>query len=98
MTKKEEEMIAHIESWKTSGLTQAKYCKKFGVSLGVFGFWRTKYLKINDEKEHIQFKPIVLDSTPNELSYTITYLNGVSLNVNSSISVHELSKLIRCLD
>jgi len=30
----------HLRRWKSSGLSQAGYCSKYGLSLPSFGYWR----------------------------------------------------------
>ncbi|MGC9196618.1 MAG: IS66 family insertion sequence element accessory protein TnpA [Syntrophobacteraceae bacterium] len=32
----------HIEKWKTSGLTQAEYCRKNGINIRSFYRWKRK--------------------------------------------------------
>lgn len=35
----------HIDAWASSGLTQADYCARQGLSLKTFARWRTNFLK-----------------------------------------------------
>jgi hypothetical protein len=34
---------SHIEAWKASGLKQSRYCRRHGLKLHQFVYWRKKY-------------------------------------------------------
>lgn len=40
---------SHIDGWKTSNLSQERYCKQNGISYAAFGYWRSRLLK---ESQH----------------------------------------------
>jgi len=42
VNKKEKFWIPHIKKWKTSGLSQNKYCKKNNLTLRRFSYWKSK--------------------------------------------------------
>lgn len=51
--------INHISSWKSSGLTQAAYCKKKGLSIGYFSQLVSKNKNnVVVKSELIEIKPI----------------------------------------
>jgi hypothetical protein len=50
MTKRQrdrDKMIAHIERWKVSGLTQSAYCRKAQINHNGFYYWLKKYKEEN---------------------------------------------------
>jgi len=34
--------LGHVEQWRTSGLSQAGYCAREGLSVSAFGYWVAK--------------------------------------------------------
>lgn len=40
-----EEWFNYIELWEKSGKPQAQFCEENSISYGLFGYWRTAYLK-----------------------------------------------------
>ncbi len=40
MVSKSEFWSGHMAAWKSSGLTQAAYCRRHALSLPSFGYWR----------------------------------------------------------
>jgi hypothetical protein len=53
MTKRQRnrnKMFAHIERWRSSGLTQRAYCRKARINHGGFYYWLTQFT------EHIVFE------------------------------------------
>lgn len=40
-----EEWFNYIEAWEKSGKSQTQFCEENNLSYGVFGYWRTAYLK-----------------------------------------------------
>ena len=48
---RESEMFPLIAQWETSGQTRADFCAAHGLSIGVFAYWRNKYLSSNAQKE-----------------------------------------------
>jgi len=95
---KRDEMFGHIKAWENSNLSQLDFCKKNGIALGTFGYWRKRYLRKEKTDTTIKaFKPIKLVAKT-ENNFKITYPNGVFITLSSGIDKNELAKLIRCLD
>jgi hypothetical protein len=98
MIKSRDEMFRHITNWENSNLSQLDFCKKNGIALGTFGYWRKRYLQKEKTETKVKvFKPIKLVAKT-ENNYKITYPNGVCISIPSGVDKNELSKLIRCLD
>jgi hypothetical protein len=64
MTKRQrnrDKMIAHIERWQASGLTQSAYCRKARINHNGFYYWVKKYA---DEKNpgtaNVGFFPVTV--------------------------------------
>ncbi|MFB9067826.1 IS66 family insertion sequence element accessory protein TnpA [Pseudofulvimonas gallinarii] len=36
---------AHVAAWQSSGLSQSAYCRRQGLSLASFGYWRRQLRK-----------------------------------------------------
>ena len=62
-SKKEQYWQQQIRGWETSGLKQQEYCRKNGLALATFSYWRRK-LKEN-EPQAVQFYPLTV---PDEAS------------------------------
>jgi len=98
MMTRRDKMFGYINDWENSNLSQVNFCKKNDISLGTFGYWRTKYLRKEKTDSSVKvFKPIKL-LPRKENNYKITYPNGVCISLSSDIDKYELAKLIRCLD
>ncbi len=41
--KKTDLWSAHVEAWRQSGVSQAEYCRKNGLSHHQFGYWKKKF-------------------------------------------------------
>ena len=44
-----EEMFPLIKKWELSGQTRADFCAAHGLSMGLFSYWRSKYLSLHQE-------------------------------------------------
>ncbi len=68
MTKRQrnrDKMIAHIERWQTSGLTQSAYCRKARINHNGFYYWVKKYAKENRQAtEDVGFFPVTVQEHP----------------------------------
>lgn len=51
----------HVDQWRKSGLSQAKYCLKENISFHSFSWWKTRGLKSN--KSDLSFVPVVIKET-----------------------------------
>ncbi len=38
---------SHIDQWSVSGLSQSEYCRQNDLSRHRFGYWKTKFKKLN---------------------------------------------------
>jgi environmental stress-induced protein Ves len=52
-----------ISEWKSSGETREIFCKRKGVTVATFSYWRTKLRKLDSENGNTN--PLVRFSIPN---------------------------------
>jgi hypothetical protein len=51
MRSKRTHWAAHVAAWQSSGVSQAAYCRRHGLSLGSFGYWRRQLRTDRDEPD-----------------------------------------------
>lgn len=96
------------EDWKLSGLSVRDYCNNTGFDEGEFYYWRRK-LAVPALPEVQGFVPVRMNNPNGKLNITtaskeiesksgseceIIYANGVTLRINSAISLEVLKSLI----
>ena len=96
------------EDWKLSGLSVRDYCNNTGFDEGKFYYWRRK-LAVPALPEAQGFVPVRMNNPNGKLNITtaskeiesesgseceIIYANGVTLRINSAISLEVLKSLI----
>ncbi|MDM1352594.1 MAG: IS66 family insertion sequence element accessory protein TnpA [Flavobacterium sp.] len=90
---KQEIMYSHVEDWKTSGLTQSKYCESVGINLATFSYWVIKYKNEAVQESSSNFIAIGKTSKTEDKQYEIVYPNGVKLRVETK-DLSELYSLV----
>ena len=96
-----EQMYAHIEQWKQSGLAQKVYCEQQGVKYHVFHYWyklyRDQHLPTHVEEQTKPapcFIPLTISSSP--AAFVELHLSGGHrLLFHQPISAAYLKTLIR---
>lgn len=92
---------SHINAWKSSGLTQAKYCRQKDLIRHQFTYWKCKLEKKVDP---ITFVPImgkpVRSQTPQNHQAPIKLIidSMYQIEIGDGFSPGTLSTLIRTLD
>lgn len=96
------------EDWKSSGLSVRDYCNNTGFEESKFYYWRRKMTEPS-MPELKGFVPVSMSSQNGKLNITtastelkpqssseceIIYANGVTLRINSTISLETLKSLI----
>lgn len=96
------------EDWKSSGLSVRDYCSNTGLEEGKFYYWRRKlteaafpgpqgFVPVNmnnlNSKLNISTAPTEVESKSGS-ECEIVYANGVTLRINSAISLETLKSLI----
>ena len=102
-------MQCHIAQWQASDLTQAAYCKEYGIKPHIFSYYKKKFSSDFAVAKHFsQLVPVklVADDTPlgSNLSSSsgpgvlrLTHANGFSLEINSHTDMASLKPLLELL-
>jgi hypothetical protein len=98
-----EQMYAHIEQWKQSGLSQKRYCEQQAVKYHVFHYWyklyRDQHQQAVQEPESTSpaaFIPLMLSASPATTAFVELHLcGGHRLVFHQMISADYLKTLIR---
>lgn len=88
---KKEHMLAQVEAWRESGLTQRSYCEQAGIKPATFSYWIQK--SKNQQEDLIGFIEIKRSTAILENKYEVIYPNGVSVRLETN-NLKELSALI----
>lgn len=85
----------HIQSQRTSGLSQQAYCTRHGLKAHQFSYWKHQLASTVNEPSKSQAKSVHRDFVPVNVvapsstgSLTVTLPNGIQLN---GISEHNLT-------
>ena len=96
-----EQMYAHIERWKQSGLSQKLYCEQQAVKYHVFHYWYKLYrdqhqaAQESPSKPSAAFIPLMLNASPAAGAFVELYLSGGHhLVFHQMVSVDYLKALI----
>lgn len=84
-------MLAQVEVWRESGLTQRSYCHQVGIKPATFSYWVRKGK--NQQEDLGGFVEIDRSMASLENNYEITYPNGVVVRMGTN-NLKELSALI----
>lgn len=77
----------HLQDWKASGLSQAKFAEQNGINRWNFAYWKKRIQKIDDATID-KLVPIKVDRIPsrhnldNKISLAITIDTGIQIQVN----------------
>lgn len=81
---------AVIADWKSSGLSQSEYCKRSGIIVSRFVYWKRK---LEDKQvSQAQFVTVSATNTPIELE-----IGKVKLKLPVEMQSESLANLVKCL-
>ena len=66
----------HINAWQQSGISQADFCRRHGLNIKIFGYWKRK---LYSRPEGVSFVPVAIKT-----SHTAYVKTGSSLRVVTS--------------
>jgi hypothetical protein len=95
-----EQMYAHIEQWKQSGLSQKVYCEQQGVKYHVFHYWYKLYrdqqqaAPAPEPKPAATFIPLMLSASSATPFAELRLATGHCLVFHQMISADYLKTLI----
>jgi len=92
----------HIKQWRSSGLSQAKYCLKENISFHSFSWWHTRGLKNNSGKEPISFVPAAIkeihkqeNNVQNDIQLILP--NQTKLILPSTLALDNIVSIVKSL-
>ncbi|MVX34387.1 MULTISPECIES: IS66 family insertion sequence element accessory protein TnpA [Myroides] len=89
---KQEIMYSHVEDWRTSGLTQSRYCESVGIKLATFSYWVVKHKSESTQLDN-NFITVTKGQVSKTQEYEIVYPNGVKLRLQTD-NLSELYSLV----
>ena len=99
-------MQGHITQWQASDLTQAAYCKEYGIKPHIFSYYKRKFSSDSAVAKHSsQLVPVKLVANDASLGSNLssssgsgvlrlTHANGFSLEINSHTDMAFLKPLL----
>lgn len=90
----------HIETWQSSGLSQAAYCRQYNLNYSTFSARLSEFRARAASSPPAQpvLLPIHVQAPPSsEVGITLHHANGHRLALSASVSAPWLAELLRCL-
>lgn len=89
---------AHVKGWEQSGISQSEYCRRKGLSLRSFGYWKKKYF----QKSPVTFVPVAVKTSPFPASLSGPSLKlltrtGYGIEIGDGFKPETLRKLLDTL-
>lgn len=73
----------HIESWRSSGLTQVQYCREHQLKIPTFQYWKSKFERRNLSRPLL---PVAIQSnSPPMASSSVS--SGIAITVNDQLRI-----------
>lgn len=91
-----ERWLNHIETWKSSGLTQVEYCRRHDLNPNTFSSRLHLYRKQIDSPAGlipVKIKSAIPATTP----IVLHHLKGHRLELPTTLSAQWLAELLQCL-
>jgi len=83
-------MFNLVARWPGSGLRQQEYCKRAGISVPAFTYWRNRFLR---SEKPADFVPVSIGPDSAAL-IEICYPGGVVVRLNGKTTISEMISLI----
>ncbi len=90
----------HLVAWRDSGLSQAAYCRRHGLSLACFGYWRGKWRSalLPSAPATQALVPIVVSEVPrSDERIEVTLPNGLQARLPIAMEAARWMPMIRAL-
>lgn len=89
----------HIETWRTSDLSQTAYCRKHGINTKTFGNWLRIYRSSHKNTRPATLIPVTIKSDVTSTdSLKLHCSGGQTLELPANVSPQWLGELLKCLD
>ena len=94
--------LNHINQWRASGLSQAKYCLKENISHHSFSWWRSKRFKNTLKKNSVSFVPAVVSKAENiainlQGDIHLIFPNQTKLMLPATLGLDNLISIVKSL-
>ena len=97
VTTKREQWRAHLAAWRSSGLSQTKFCHQHGLTYSTFLYWRSRLKEAPLDREPISFVPVTVTKSLCVVGLTIELDGGVRLQVTEDIDLQWLRRVVQVL-
>jgi len=90
-------MYPLVAKWESSSQSKASFCQAHGLSVDTFRYWHKKY-KEDQPRDAGGFVPLAIEQPEagcGEVAISITYPNGVRLELGELVGPAYLSQLIK---
>jgi len=84
----------HTQQYQASGLSQAAYCSKHGLSLSAFLYWLHKHRSAGIPVKLVQVQPL---ASPEPATALRLVVNGYGIEVCEGFSPASLAAVVRVL-
>jgi len=92
---RKQDMFDLIDRWRLSGQSQKEFCRQEQVSHHTFKYYTAQKNKESKQELNVsKFMPVTLAADKRPPTLKISYPNGVSIDVDDTISSHLLRTLI----
>jgi len=89
----------HIEAWKSSGMSQAAYCREQGLNVKTFGNWLRTYRNGCAGNQTATLVPVMIKpAVPSTDALKLRGSGNHVLEIPADVSPRWLGELLRCLD
>jgi len=83
----------HLESWKASGLSRARFCREHDLNYSVFNYWHAKLIKPASPAPK-KIVPVMVSNSTETDGLEIRLPNGVHIRGIDKVSVQLVGELI----
>ncbi len=85
-----------IDAWKQSGISQTDFCRRHGLNIKIFGYWKRK---LCSRPEGVSFVPVAIkpshiSSVKSGSSLRVVTCNGLSIEVGDGFNAATLRQLL----
>ena len=103
---KEQFWQAHVSAWDGSGMSQAEYCRREGLNVRIFNYWKRKLSKTHAFPSGVSLIPVrvrsfatsaVLGSHGFSPSLRVVLNNSISIEVSDGFRPETLLRLMKVL-
>lgn len=90
---------AHVVAWEQSGVSQAEYCRRQGLSVKIFGYWKRKF-QCNESAltfVPVSIKPAQVTANKSIASLRLVIGSDYSVEISDGFKTETLRRLLDTL-